>query len=199
MLDGGEALSAELRSVQGITISVSPTVIAHKGPVSITIANYGTAGVKPSNNDWIACYSPAISNITSTTPIRYQMANWTGTWGPSTPAKTTLTFNLNNLHSDYACYLFTGGLASVPLLPAALDVTYVNVNNPGQNTPVNAYSSKPFVSMIGSTAKFTVLAGPSSTISFDKPNLPTHVRTRPGKAPQSFNFVWNQVAENRAV
>ena len=136
-LDPSQAGSvSSLRSVAGISISVSPTVIQHGGTVTITIANDGSGGVQPSNLDWIACYSPASSNISSTTPMRYQLANWTGTWGPKAPATTTLDFDLNNVHYDYACYLFTGGLSSTPTLPAAKDTTFVNAANPGQNTGV---------------------------------------------------------------
>ena len=187
--------AAGLRSVQGIAITVTPTVISHKGPVTITVTNDGSSSTKPSNSDWIACYSPANANFTTSTPLRYQFANWTGTWGTTNPATATLTFNLNNVHGDYACYFFTGGLKSIPVLPAPLDITYVDINNFGQNTGIASYA-KPYVSMVGSQAKFKVLAGPSNTISFDVPNLPTHVRVMPGKDQQSFNFAWNQVSHH---
>ena len=189
----GKSEGRRLLNVPGKSISVSPTVIPHGGKVQITITNDGTT-VKPSNYDWIACYSPANSNITTTTPMRYQFANWTGTWGPGVPATTTLTFELNNVHYDYACYLFTGGLTKSPSL--TLPFLAAEASNP-QNTGASDFS-KPFPSLVGGVAKFTVQAGPSSTITFTIPNLPTHVRVSPGAnaagvASLFFNFAWNQV------
>ena len=164
-------------------------MIPHGGQVLITVTNNG-ASTKPSNNDWVACYSPSNSNITTSTPMRYQFVNWTGTWGPSVPASTTLTFQLNNVHYDYACYLFSGGVKT-PTLPLSV----AEASNP-QNTGASGYS-KPFPSLIGSVAAFTVQAGPSAPITFTVPNLPTHVRVTPGAnadgvASLFFNFAWNQ-------
>ena len=180
----------------GVTISVAPTFISHGGPVKISISNDGSS-VLPSNSDWVACYSPANSDISSTTPIRYQFANWTGTWGNnSLPATTTLTFRLNNLHYDYACYLFTGGLKATPTLP----FSKAYAANP-QYTGVPAFP-KPFTSIVGSAPAFRLLAGPSDPIVFDIPDLPTHVRVTPASCPAAaagtasaglcFNFAWNQ-------
>ena len=90
-------------------------MITHGGMVSVTITNDGTTA--PSNNDWIACYSPANADISKTTPMRYQFANWTGTWGTTIPSVTTLQFKLYTTHYDYACYLFNGGLKTAPTLP----------------------------------------------------------------------------------
>ena len=174
----------------GTNISVSPSVISHGGAVNITITNNG-ATVNPSNNDWIACYSPASSDVTKTTPIRYQFANWTGTWGPKLPAVTTLQFKLNNLHYDYACYLFNGGLKDVPTLPGANLLL-------GQSTGMPKKYTKPWVAIQGPTAQFSVLAGPAN-VSFDRPNLPTHVRVLPGNASGTFIFLWNQVSDGRLM
>jgi hypothetical protein len=68
-------------------------------------------------------------------------------------------------------------------------------SNAGQFTGTNENRyAKPYVSIQGSTPDFTVQAGPSATIRFNKPNLPTHVRVTPGKDPMHFNFLWNQVS-----
>ena len=177
-----------------ISISVNTTVISHRGAVAITVHNNGSTANKPSNLDWIACYSPANADITKITPIRYQVANWTGTWS-GTYATSTLTFNLNNIHTDYACYLFHGGLNGGVELPASAIETFISATKPGQDSSISSNYGSPFNSIIGSNATFKVLAGPSATISFDIPNLPTHVRTLPGKDPMTFNFVWNQVKD----
>lgn len=175
-----------------ISISVNATVISHRGAVAITVLNSGSTTNKPSNLDWIACYSPANSDITKTTPIRYQVANWTGTWY-GTQATSTVVFNLNNIHTDYACYLFNGGLAGPVELPPSAIETFISADKPGQDSSISKDYGSPFNSIVGKNATFKVLAGPSATVSFDIPNLPTHVRTLPGKSSMSFNFVWNQV------
>lgn len=181
----------------GTSININTTVIVHGGSVQITVTNDGST-VLPSNADWIACYSPANADIAATTPIRYQFANWSGTWGNAgLPAITTCNFKLNNLHHDYACYLFSGGLKSAPTLP--LSSAYSK--NP-QYTGVPSYP-KPFTSIVGSIPSFKLLAGPSAPISFDVPNLPTNIRVTPATcppastnhstAPLCFNIAWNQV------
>ena len=56
----------------GVAISASPSTIAHGGAVTITITNNG-ASVAPALTDWIACYTPANTDITKTVPVRYQI------------------------------------------------------------------------------------------------------------------------------
>ena len=149
MLEAGSYQSvSDIRSVQqgsvtGTSIVVSPTTISHKGEVTITVQNNNSLRT-PLNADWIACYSPANSDITKTTPIRYQFANWTGTWGVA--PSTSLKFKLNNLHFDYACYLFSGGLKSIPKLPSQ-QAYAANIQGTGANS-----FSKPWVSLNGGLA-----------------------------------------------
>jgi hypothetical protein len=116
-----------------------------------------------------------------------------------------MTFKLNNFHTtDYACYLFNGGLA----LNGGVKTTIKKkseITAPATDISV-APGAKPFLSVLknnatadnpaGGVLDFRVLAGPTSPIVFDKPNLPTHVRVTPGTKIGSFTFSWNQNKES---
>ena len=114
-----------------------------------------------------------------------------------------MTFKLNNLHTtDYACYLFNGGLAGTPTIKVKSNS---DTTAPKTDTSVQS-GGKPFLSVLKNNATaanpaggdlyFRVLAGPTSPIVFDKPNLPTHVRVTPGTKIGSFTFSWNQNQES---
>lgn len=70
---------------KGVKISVSPTTISHGGEVTIKFSNDGTE-IKPKADDWIACYTPAKSDITKTVPARWQL----GECQTKLPASVTL-------------------------------------------------------------------------------------------------------------
>ena len=131
-----------------------------------------------------------------------------------------MTFKLNNFHTtDYACYLFNGGLAldgcspagavaTAPATPCPVKTTIKKkseITAPATDISV-APGAKPFLSVLknnataanpaGGVLDFRVLAGPTSPIVFDKPNLPTHVRVTPGTKIGSFTFSWNQNKES---
>ena len=76
-LVGADGISAAVNGVNtalasGVAISASPLTIAHGGAVTITITNDGST-VAPALTDWIACYTPANTDITKTVPVRYQI------------------------------------------------------------------------------------------------------------------------------
>lgn len=116
-----------------------------------------------------------------------------------TGAETSLKFKLNNFHYDYACYLFNGGLAGNPSVKSQ-----VSKNDLSQDTGVKA-GAKPFLSVqkVSATSvdpSFRVLAGPSETIMFDKPNKPTHVRVTPGTISGNriaMTVSWNQQTSSK--
>ena len=96
-----ERISTELNPAYSIT-SVSPLIISNDEIVTISFTSTG----KTATNDWIAAYSPANVDITTTVPVKYGFCDESPTY--LTEGTGFLQFNLTNLRADVAFYYFTG-------------------------------------------------------------------------------------------
>ncbi|XP_042019124.1 probable inactive purple acid phosphatase 27 [Salvia splendens] len=99
---------------------------------------------KPSNNDWIAVFSPAKFNgsicdlendpradvpYICSAPIKYQFANFSDHNYANT-GKASLKLQLINQRSDFSFALFRGGLSNPKLLAVSNSISFVNPRAP---------------------------------------------------------------------
>ena len=87
-----------------------------------------------STTDWIAAYSPADVNISTSVPVKYGYCNSNSSYmsiDPNVRGKGSLSFNFTNLRSDIAIYYFTGSTTHPVLRDRyAENITFVEVNEP---------------------------------------------------------------------
>lgn len=96
-----EAMVKRLDSAYKIT-SVSPLLINNDDVVTVKFQTTGT----PSSDDWIAAYSPADVDISSTIPVKFGYCDDSSSY--MTDGTGYLTFNLTNLRADVSFYYFIG-------------------------------------------------------------------------------------------
>ena len=184
---------------------------------------------------WVGLYTPANSDPSKTTPIRYQALIWDPNW--LTTGIAALNFQLPNLHTGgYVAYIFLGdGPSTAPGPFVALNAktqaqlaAQAPATNglPGQSTTWGG-TKKPWVSVNGINPTGVAASGtnnfgstafpwngivmgsslaappwqywqapPPEGLTFDVPNLPTHVRLTPGSAESSYTITWNQNADS---
>ena len=87
----------------GYTISsVLPLEIDNDEIVTVTFQS-----TKPDSGDWIAAYSPASADITTTVPVKYAWCNTNISY--LSTGVGSLAFNFTNLRADIAFYFFVNG------------------------------------------------------------------------------------------
>jgi hypothetical protein len=208
------------RSLQAsATIQLNETFINNGGSVKITavlpaslVATYGKLA-------YVALYSPISSNLSFTTPIRYQLCTLDKTFNAAVTnggqdAVASFTFKLNNLHSGgYVAYLISGGLSGSGVGKGSSSTIKGSDTAWPYGTSGTAVKggSKPWVSLTGlvgaqdSSSRSpptvhnffgTILAKSSTVVNFKKPNEPTGIRISPSSSISpttlSFRFTWNQ-------
>eukprot|EP01035_Chromulina_nebulosa_P026022 gene26022-34015_t len=103
---------------------VSPLLISNDDVVTVKYSS-----TNPVSSDWIAAYSPADVDITTTVPVKYGWCDDSSTYISS--GSGALTFNLTNLRADVGFYYFTGGLSKGVLMATySKPVTFKNYNQP---------------------------------------------------------------------
>lgn len=110
--------------VQGTyTISIAePLVIQNDDMVTINFQS-----TTPSTKDWIAAYSPANVDITTTVPVKYSWCDNSADY--LTTGQGSLLFNFTNLRADIAFYYYTNGQSSPVLVSQAAEVVSFKNNN----------------------------------------------------------------------
>lgn len=97
------------------------------------VVNVTYSSLKPNASDWIAAYSPALTNISTHVPVKFGMCNTDPDY--MTSGKGVLSFNFTNLRSDISFYFFTNGLHQPITQASTVDspeewVDFVNYNEP---------------------------------------------------------------------
>ncbi|KAH6817967.1 purple acid phosphatase 27, partial [Perilla frutescens var. frutescens] len=102
------------------------------------------ANDEPSNDDWVAVFSPAKFNgsicylendpkeqvpYICTAPIKYQFANFSNSKYAKT-GKASLKLQLINQRADFSFALFSGGLSNPQLLAVSNSISFVNPKAP---------------------------------------------------------------------
>lgn len=106
-------------------ISVLDPLVINNDDV-VTIAFQSDA---PSSKDWIAAYSPADIDITTTVPVKYAWCDASADY--LTSGKGQLLFNFTNLRADIAFYYYTNGQSKPVLVGKANEViSFKNINEP---------------------------------------------------------------------
>ena len=83
------------------------------GAGGLTINNDDVVNVQyysssPNDSDWIAAFSPALTNYTTKVPVKFGMANISPDY--MNTGQGTLQFNFTNLRADISFYFFSNGL-----------------------------------------------------------------------------------------
>ncbi|KAL6558788.1 putative inactive purple acid phosphatase 27 [Orobanche minor] len=132
-----------------LALSDSASVKAH--PLRLGLNGEDSASVvvefendEPSNDDWIAVFSPAKFNgsicklendpkeilpFICTAPIKYQFANFSDPNYAKT-GKASVTLQLINQRADFSFALFRGGLSKPQLLAVSNSISFVNPKAP---------------------------------------------------------------------
>lgn len=119
-----------IKDIQGYQLgdsdiaSISPMVIKNNDVVKVSYKS-----TNPQTNDWIAAYSPADADVTTTVPVKYGWCNDDDDF--MTNGYGTMHFNMTNLRSDIQFYYFTNG-TYVPVLVSTFPETvkFENINEP---------------------------------------------------------------------
>jgi len=160
----------------------------------------------------VGLYSPPSSDVTRTTPVRFQLCAADAAFAAGNSTSCTFSFTLNNLHTDgYVAYLFRGGLSGgatntsgsvnpAPVQPPAYGqpnpVPVLAAQQAQQATTVSG-GAKPWVSLTGAKdGAFygATLAVSPAPVAFTVPGLPTHVRVSVGPRAGTLFVSWNQNA-----
>ena len=212
------------RSLQATPIiQLNETTINHKGVVQVTAYLPASLVTTFGKLAYVALYTPVTSNLSLTTPIRYQLCTLDKEFNAAVldgkkDAIAKFSFKLNNLHTGgYVAYLISGGLSgSVAGKGTTSTVKGTDTSWPfGTTGTAVKGGSKPWVSLTGlvgaqdSTSRSslsvntfygTVLAKSSTMVLFKKPNEPTGLRITPSSTLSSyfsvFRFSWNQNSES---
>jgi hypothetical protein len=106
---------------------VSPTEINNDDVVTVTF--YSNAPNSQQYGDWIGAYSPANSDIKTTSPVKFGWCDEDPDFDST--GYGSLHFNLTNLRADVAFYYFTSGTYyPVFVNVSTQNVTFVNNNQP---------------------------------------------------------------------
>lgn len=96
-----ERMTIKMDSAYSIT-SVSPLIISNDEMVTVNFKTTAT----PDAGDFIAAYSPANVDITTTIPVKYGYCDDSD--GYNATGSGFLQFNMTNLRADVAFYFFIG-------------------------------------------------------------------------------------------
>ncbi|CAB4280508.1 unnamed protein product [Prunus armeniaca] len=127
---------------ENASVKAYPVLLGTKGEDSqwVTVE---VASPKPSEDDWLAVFSPANFNSSTcpstddrqktpnicSAPIKYRFANDSNA-DYVTTGEASLKFQLINQRADFSFALFSGGLFSPKLLAVSNAVSFVNPNAP---------------------------------------------------------------------
>lgn len=175
------------------TVSFSQAVIA-QGELVVVTARSPTLAANSTYNTfaWVGVWSPSNSDVSTSTPVRFQMCIADPQW--LTNGTCAITMQLNNLHTGgYAAYLILGGLSGGLTPTSGKSITA----SPVAPSTTLYGGSKPWVSLTGEnglTEEFggVVLARSPNELTFADPGAPTHVRVTPGLLPGRLRVSWNQ-------
>jgi hypothetical protein len=104
--------------------SISPMLINNNDVVTVSYKSSD-----PKTNDWIAAYSPADIDITTTVPVKYGWCDDDDNF--MTNGFGSLTFNMTNLRSDIKFYYFTNGTSHPIILDESSELVKFNdINEP---------------------------------------------------------------------
>ena len=115
-----------LNSVQAaniFTLEASPLIINNDDVV--TVQYFSST---PTTGDWIAAYSPADVDITTTVPVKYGYCDESSTY--LSDGTGSLRFNMTNLRANIAFYYFSNGTKYPIANNVSSTVTYFNFNQP---------------------------------------------------------------------
>ncbi|KAM4107649.1 hypothetical protein ACB094_04G161800 [Castanea mollissima] len=125
-----------------VSIKVSPLILGFKGEdkawVTVDLVN-----PDPSEDDWVAVFSPAKFNSSTctpendeiespylcTSPIKYKYANFSNSKYSKT-GKNSLKFELINQRADFSFALFSGGLSNPKLVAVSNFISFANPKAP---------------------------------------------------------------------
>ncbi|XP_047310374.1 probable inactive purple acid phosphatase 27 [Impatiens glandulifera] len=136
-------LKATLSLHDSASVTASPLLLGINGEDTEWV-KVDIEYAKPSNDDWIAVFSPANFNSSNcytgdevrvyepyicTAPIKYTFANFSNS-GYTKTGKTSLKFQLINQRADFSFALFTGGLSNPKLVSVSNAITFLNPKAP---------------------------------------------------------------------
>lgn len=108
----------------GSITDISPLVISNDDVLTVKYQS-----TDPQNTDWIAAYSPADVDITTTVPVKYGWCDDDDNFMDK--GYGSLLFNMTNLRSDIQFYYFTNGTYHPILMDKfSQAVTFKNINEP---------------------------------------------------------------------
>ncbi|KAE8123907.1 hypothetical protein FH972_018826 [Carpinus fangiana] len=125
-----------------VSIKASPSLLGSKGEdtewVTVNVVN-----PDPSEDDWVAVFSPANFNSSTckpendevaepyicTSPIKYKYANYSNSEYTKT-GKAVLKFQLINQRADFSFAVFSGGLSNPKLVAVSNYITFANPKAP---------------------------------------------------------------------
>ncbi|KAM3752008.1 hypothetical protein ACB098_04G155500 [Castanea mollissima] len=132
------------------TVALSDSVSLKANPLILGLKGEDTAWVtvvlvnpNPSNDDWVAVFSPAKFNSSTcpaenyeaespylcTSPIKYKYANFSDLKYAKT-GKASLKFQLINQRADFSFALFSGGLSNPKLVSVSNYISFANPKAP---------------------------------------------------------------------
>ncbi|KAH6830671.1 purple acid phosphatase 27 [Perilla frutescens var. hirtella] len=138
-------------AIHKATLSLRDSASIKAHPLLVGLNGEDTASVvveyandEPSNDDWVAVFSPAkfngsicyLENVPKeqvpyicTAPIKYQFANFSNSKYAKT-GKASLKLQLINQRADFSFALFSGGLSNPQLLAVSNSISFVNPKAP---------------------------------------------------------------------
>uniref|UniRef100_A0A2N9IDS8 Purple acid phosphatase n=1 Tax=Fagus sylvatica TaxID=28930 RepID=A0A2N9IDS8_FAGSY len=125
-----------------VYIKASPLLLGLKGEDTAWVT-MGLVNPDPSEDDWVAVFSPAKFNSSTCTPendevqspylcsspIKYKFANFSNSKYSKT-GKTSLKFQLINQRADFSFALFSGGLSNPKLVAVSNSISFANPKAP---------------------------------------------------------------------
>jgi len=168
----------------GASVSFNATTIDHRGAV-LVVATTDPAQASALTQAWVGLYSPPDANVSTTTPVRFQMLVADARWNASGVAR--FAFSLGNLHAGgYRARLIVGGLAA----PGA------TTGAPTGQATTTGGGAKPWTSLTGVAAPAYAFAGAllaesPADVVFAAPAAATHVRVTPAASADRYTVIWN--------
>ena len=158
--------TSELTNNDQMIVDVQPLVLANDEVVHVYFES-----VSPNVLDFIAAYSPADANISSTVPVMFGSCDSDPNY--LSTGKGLLNFQFTNLRDDISFYFFTGGY----------------------NNTFSYFLESPSV---GNNQAKAVMKYPL-TVSFENINEPLKNRIIPTSDPRSFKLLWSSATSKKPL